>query len=441
MNKWIYFVSLVLFLTLNPLYGADKVFSVSIEGAISPATADYVTRAIRKSEQDQAAALIIRLNTPGGLETSMRSITEAMIAAEIPVVTFVAPSGARAASAGTFIVYASHLAFMAPGTNIGAASPVSMLGTKDGGSKSQKIAAAENKAMNDAAAYIRSLAQLNGRNINFAEAAVRQALSLSATDAKRQGVINDIAQDQADLLQKINDQVVNIKGKKTTIKVTTPHVETIEPDWRYNFLLFITNPNIAYILMLIAMYGLFFELSNPGAILPGVLGTIALLLVLYAFQLMPINYTGLALMLVGLLFIIFEIYVTSFGVLGLGGVIAFILGSIMLFDINDPHYQVAWGLLVIMSLLTAAFFFMVVALAIRSHKKAVVTGQEGLIGSEGVVLSVTGEQVVIRVMGEIWEAETDALLQPGQHVMVKQIHGLNLIVEPIDQTNNDLKGV
>lgn len=430
MRKWIWFLNLLLLFLSPPLFAAEKALVLHLDGPVGPATQDYIERGITYAKKEHFAAIIIQMNTPGGLETSMRGINEAIITSSLPIITYVYPSGARAASAGLFIMYASHFAAMAPGTNAGAASPVSLQGeTKAANAKDQN--AEEKKAVNDAAAYIRSLAELRGRNVEWAEKAVREAVSVSASEAKKLNVINDVATDYNQLLQQLNGQKTVVHGVNETLQSKDLQLTHMPPDWRYQFLSFLTNPNIAYILMLIAIYGLFFELSNPGLVLPGVAGIISLLLVLYAFQLMPINYVGLTLVLIGIGFMVFEVYVSSFGVIGFGGVIAFMIGSVMLFDMNEANYHLAWPLILIMSIISLTFFFMVLSLAVKSHKKSVVTGKEGLLGSKGIVLSVMNEQVVVRVLGEIWEARCHEMLHRGQKVKVTGVNGLILRVEPI----------
>lgn len=427
MRKWTWFLSL-LFLFSPLCFAAGKAIVLTVDTAIGPATQDYIQRGIAFAEKEHASLVIIELNTPGGLETSMRGINEAIITSPIPVATYVAPAGARAASAGTFILYASHFAAMAPGTNIGAASPVNITGGEESNKKPSTM---EKKAMNDASAYIRSLAQLRGRNAAWGESAVRQATSLSADEAKKIKVIDDIAVDYPQLLHEMNGRTVSLQNKPSVLKTQTLTLEKYAPGWRHDFLSFLTNPNVAYILLLIAMYGLFFELSNPGAILPGVAGVIALLLVLYAFQLLPVNYAGLLLLVIGIGFIVAEVYVSSFGALGIGGAIAFIIGSIMLFDIQDPYWQISWSLIGVMSIITSAFFLMVATLAMRSHKKAITTGREGLISKQGIVVAVTNEKIIIQVQGELWEAHSNQTLSVGQPVRITNIHGLRLEVEPI----------
>ncbi|VVC74845.1 hypothetical protein AQUSIP_01170 [Aquicella siphonis] len=429
-RKWIALISFLLLLLSSAVYAEGKAVVLDLSGPIGPATQDYVTRGIAHAEKEQAAAVIIQLNTPGGLDSSMRGINEAIIQSPVPVIAYVFPSGSRAASAGLFILYASHVAVMAPGTNVGAASPVNLLGSyKPTDSKDTTVE--ERKVMNDASAYIRSLAQLRGRNADWAEQAVREAASISANEAKQLGVIDEIADGYPQMMQQLDGRTVKIQGVSQKLSTHDLKLELMHQDWRYQFLAFITNPNIAYILILIAIYGIFFELSNPGLVLPGVAGAISLLLVLYAFQLMPINYAGLLLVLLGISFMVFEVFVSSFGVIGIGGVIAFIIGSIMLFDFHDPYYRLSWSLIMTMSILTIAFFFMIISLIVKSHKNKVVTGEEGIIGSQGVVLSVSDDKTAVRVAGEIWDARSEHALQTGDRIRVRHIHGLTLIVEPL----------
>lgn len=433
MRKWTWLLSLLLVLFSTAPSAAGKALVLTIDGPISPATQDYIKRGLSKAANDKVDAVIINMNTPGGLETSMRGINRAIISSPIPVLTYVTPAGARAASAGTFILYASHIAAMAPGTNLGAASPVSIGGTDEKKDNSKQMSTMEKKSTNDAAAYIRSLAELRGRNIKWAESAVRNAASLSASEAVKQNVINFIADNHHDLLQKANGRKVMMLGAKQILNTKDLTTIDMPPDWRSEFLAFITNPNIAYLFMLAALYGLFFEFSNPGAVIPGVIGVIALLLALYAFQLMPVNYTGLLLVVVGIGFMITEFYIASFGVIGIGGIIAFAIGSVMLFDTRDANYQLAWSLIGAMSIISALFFFIIFNLAIRSHKMAIVSGKEALIDAQGVVLSVMNEQVVVRVAGEIWEAHSSQMLNEGDKVRVVSANGLHLEVERLNK--------
>lgn len=430
MRKWMWLVSLLVALSSSLVYAAEKAFVLELSGPVSPAAQDYIQRGIAQAEEAKADAIILQLDTPGGLETSMRGINASIIASSIPVIAYVYPSGSRAASAGLFIVYASHVAAMAPGTNIGAASPVNITTSSD---SEKTLSTSQLKSINDASAYIRSLAQLRHRNVTWAEQAVRDAVSVSAEEAKNLKVIEIIAPDYPSLLQQLDGRTVSVNGMAHTLQTENMQLEKVATDWRYDFLSFITNPNIAYILMLVAIYGIFFEFANPGMVLPGVVGIISLLLMLYAFQLMPINYVGLSLVLIGIGFMVFEIYASSFGVIGIGGIIAFIIGSVMLFDMRDAHYQLSWTLIFAMSLLTFTFFLAILTLVFRSQKKAIVSGKEALIGSEGVIVSVMNEQTIVRVMGELWEAKLSQELNPGDKIKVTHVKGLVLDVEPLQQ--------
>src|SRR3990167_5027916 len=421
------FILLLLLFSL-PLFAANKAIVLTVKGTLTPATQDYLDRGFRYARAEHAEIIILQLNTPGGLETVMRAINELILTSTIPVVVYVAPAGARAASAGPFLLYAAHVAAMARGTNVGAASPVSLT------EKKGKIAtAAHNKATNDAVAYLRSLATLRNRNANWAESAVRQAASIANNEALQQHVIEINANDLTDLLKQLNNRTINIQNSQQTLHTTDLTLDTFKPDWHFQFLSIITDPNIAYILLLLGIYGLFFEFMNPGFIVPGVIGGIALLLALFAFNLLPVNYAGLSLLLMGIVFIVSEIFITSYGVLGIGGVIAFVLGSIILFDVNSSGYYIAWQIILTMSLISVGFFLLILYLTINSFRQSVVTGQEGLLNKEGEVLEYkNNNDILIRTVGEIWHAHSSMPLHTGQRVKIVKIIGLTVSVEPVE---------
>ncbi len=422
---------------------------LDLKGAIGPATASYVHKGLRKAQEDDATLVILRVDTPGGLDTSMRDVVQDILASPVPVVAFVAPSGARAASAGTFIVYASHIAAMAPGTNLGAATPVQIGGPStplpggrpgeepdgdkpaetEGQERSEKPEIAD-KAVNDAVAYIRALAQMRDRNAEWAEKAVREAASLPSDDALREGVIDLIARDVDDLLRKLDGRAVTILGESQVLRTAELELVVFEPDWRTRFLSIITNPSVAYILLLLGVYGLIFEFVNPGLVGPGVIGAISLLLALYAFQLLPINYAGLGLIGLGIALMIGEAFVPAFGALGIGGVAAFVLGSLMLMDTDIPGFGVAWPLIAAVALVSAAFFIIAITLMLRARRRAVVSGREEMIGSTGHVVEWAGHEGRVRVHGEIWRARAQRPLRPHRQICVTEIDGLTLVVEP-----------
>ncbi len=435
MRKLIW-LGLVLYLVSSLSHAATaSAIQLDITGAIGPATQDYIQRGINYAAEHGAKLVILRLDTPGGLETAMRGIDKAILASPVPVVTYVAPAGARAASAGTFILYASHIAAMAPGTNVGAASPVSIGGIPNPVSEDEKkkdSSTMEKKVTNDAVAYIRSLAELRGRNVAWAEQAVRSAVSLPAEEALKLKVIDLEANSIPELLARINGLTVQLQNGKQVLQTKDLTVESYESDWRFRFLSIITDPSVAYILLLIGIYGLFFEFANPGFVLPGVAGVISLLLALYAFQLLPINYVGFALLLLGIAFMIIEAFISSFGILGIGGVIAFAAGSILLLDTGTPGFSIAWWLILFMSLISIGFFLLIASLAIRSQKKKIVSGREALIGMEGEVLEYMDKQLMVRIQGEIWQAHADKVLHPGQRIRITKVSGLLLTVEPTE---------
>ncbi len=437
-------LALLLALPWAPAVGAGQGLLLGVDGAVSPATADYVMRGIDHAAKDNMQLIVLRLDTPGGLDTSMRDMIKKILASPVPVVVWVGPEGARAASAGTYLLYAAHVAAMAPATSIGAATPVPVgIGAPAKAPQADKPEAREakepapaedamsRKQLNDAAAYIRGLAQLHGRNAEWAERAVREAVTLTPEEALRLKVIDLIAVDPTDLLQKLNGRTVNVLGVERTLDTTGMTLVSHEPDWRSRLLAVITNPSVAYILLLIGMYGLFFEFSNPGFGVAGIAGAICLLLALFAFQLLPVNYAGLGLIILGMAFMIAEAFVPSFGVLGLGGVIAFVVGSVMLLDTDLPGYGIPWSVVLPVTAVTALFVFLVAGLALKSRRRKVVSGAEELPGSIGEVLADTdGGEGWAHLHGETWRVRSRSPLRRGQKVRVTRMDGLVLEVEP-----------
>ncbi len=415
---------------------SPKVVVLTIDGIINPATSDFLIRGLAHAAQESAALVVIELDTPGGLDTSMRAIIKHILASPVPVATFVSPGGARAASAGTFILYASHIAAMTPASNVGAASPVSIglpgfqkpvsepkapaarAQTQPGSSAEEPLAAEpapvvehdsdtmSRKITNDAVAYIRSLAQLRGRNVKFAEQAVRDAASLSAHDALAAGVIDLIANNLDDLLAKVNGREVTLGSGRTVHLVTVDAtVERIAPDWRSQILAKLAHPEVALVLLMVGIFGLFFELTNPGMALPGVAGVICLLLGLYAFQLLPVNWAGVALIGVGATLMIAEAFLPTFGVVGLGGLVAFFLGGLFLMDSGASGVGLSIPFLVGIALASAVLLFAIGAMAARAHKRRVVTGREEMLGLPGVVTLASGHASYADVRGESWRIQ------------------------------------
>lgn len=421
---------------------AATVVKLDVTGIIGPASAEYVERGLARAERDKAELVLLRLDTPGGLDTSMRSIVRAILASPIPVVGYVAPSGARAASAGTFILYACHVAAMAPGTNLGAASPVSIGFTpgapssaKDGEAAKDKDGKAlpadvhERKAMQDAAAYIRSLAQLRGRNAEWGEKAVTEAASLSATEAKAQNVVDLVASDDADLLHQLDARKVKVASGERTLATANATIEPYEPDWHFRALSIIADPTVAMILMLLGIYGLIFEFGHPGFVFPGVLGAVSLLLGLYALHLLPVDYAGLALMALGIAFMIAEAFVPAFGSLGLGGVAAFVIGALMLIDTDVPGFGTPLSLVIVLALVSVGFVVTVVRMAVRARNRPLVTGLRSMVGANGEMLEDATDTGWANIDGVTWRVRVEAPLAKGHRIRVVGMNGNVPIVE------------
>ncbi|MDR6381018.1 membrane-bound serine protease (ClpP class) [Paraburkholderia caribensis] len=475
----------------QPPVTPGSVVVIPVAGAISPATADFIVRGLARAADDRAQLAVLQLDTPGGLDTSMRQIIKAILASPVPVATYIAPGGARAASAGTYITYASHIAAMAPGTNLGAASPVQLgIGGQDApkpgqppglpgatpaSGPAQKDNAASGalpldsqstelrKQLQDAQAYIRGLAQLRGRNVEWAERAVREAVSLSARDALEQKVVDLIARDIPDLLRQLDGRTYDTAAGAKHLTTAHAPVVTLEADWRSHFLAVITDPNVALILLMIGMYGLFFEFANPGFVLPGVAGAISLLLGLFALQLLPVNYVGLGLIFLGLAFLIAEAFLPTFGTLGFGGIVAFAIGALMLIDTDVPGYGVPLPMIAAVIVFSVLFIFGVSGMVLRSRRRPVVTGAEAMIGSVGVVLDdglvadtapgradgsrdgppdslLHGEPDRVgwaRVHGERWRVRSTSPLAAGHAVRVTGRRGLMLTVVPASNPSQE----
>lgn len=421
----------------------SRVYLIDIKGAIGVATERQLARAIDTIKGESGAVLVMRLDTPGGLVSSTRDIIQMMVGAPVPIVVYVAPAGARAASAGTFIVYASHVAAMAPGTNLGAATPISMGGLpglpgqqpKD--KKDEKDAApttqsaAEKKAINDVVAMLRSLAQLRGRSVDFAEKAVREAATMTAEEAKKDNVIDAVAGSLDELLAAIDGKKVKVGNAETALATKGAAVKTIEPDWRTRLLSVISDPNIAFILLMIGFYGVILEFWNPGTLVPGVIGAICLILALISLSTLPVHYGALALLLLGIALMVAEAFTPGIGVLGIGGLIAFVVGSIFLFEGADTDIEVSVSLPVVFGVAatTAGLIFGIVGAAIQARKRPATTGAEEIIGSRGQVIDWQGERGRVRVHGEIWSARAGRALKPKDAVRVVGREGLTLIVE------------
>jgi membrane-bound serine protease (ClpP class) len=434
---------------------------LEINGAIGPATSHYIVHGLEAAQANGSRLVVIEMDTPGGLDTSMRDIIRAILASRVPVASYVAPSGARAASAGTYILYASHIAAMAPATNLGAATPVSIGGEPEpapaplpvpgapkppspgkggapAGGAGDAAPPAENppgstmerKVVNDAAAYIRGLAELRGRNVEWAEQAVRGAASLSANAALDEKVIDLIARDLPDLFARIDGREVRVQERTVKLATRNLTVQQVKPDWRTELLAVITNPTVAYGLMLIGIWGLLLEGYNPGAVLPGVVGSICLLIALFAFQILSVNYAGLALVTLGTAMIIAEFFFPTYGSLGAGGLIAFIVGSLILFDTDVPGMGVGRPLIAAFATVGVIVIAAIVYLATRAMRHPVATGAPGMIGASAEVFEGFTGKGRVRYGGELWNARSDVALRAGQTARIVKVEGLTLWVEP-----------
>jgi membrane-bound serine protease (ClpP class) len=424
---------MILFFHLNSGYSQNiteqtqnnVVWRLKFSGPIGPISAKYIISGIEQANKEKAQFLVLEMDTPGGLDESMREIIKTILSSSIPVVSYVYPSGGRAASAGVFIMFASHIAAMAPGTNIGAAHPVSI-----GGNDNDTVM--KGKVTNDAAAYIKSLAHQHNRNEEWAEKAVRKSVSITETEALKLGVIDLIAGSLEELLQKLDKREIKIDDHKLVLQTASVKVKNYDMSSTQRFLYLLTNPNIAYILLMLGIYGLFFELQNPGAIFPGVIGGICLILAFYSLQMLPVNYAGLALIILGIIMFILEIKIMSHGLLTIGGIASLFFGSLLLFQSPLPFFRPSIVLLAVVAIITAIFFGLIVGLGIKAHLRKPTTGKEGLLGEIGVAQDDLNPVGLVLVNGELWSADsTSGEIKKDEKVMVVKVNGLNIKVEKV----------
>ena len=415
---------LVIIVALSAIVSAqgDFIYLLKVDGIINPASAGYIVRGIDKAEQDGASCLVIEMDTPGGLMESMRSIVKRMLGSRVPIIVYVAPSGSRAGSAGVFITLAANIAAMAPGTNIGAAHPVQM------GEKIDKTM--EAKILNDTVAYIKTIAKQRGRNEQWAEKAVRESVSVHEDEALKLGVIDLISPSLEDLLVRVDGREVTVSpGKIIALKVRGAEVKNINMSFRDRFLDIISNPSISYILLMLGFYGLLYELASPGAILPGVIGGICLILAFFAFQMLPINYAGVALILLGIILFIAEVKITSYGMLSVGGVISLLLGSVMLINSPADFLRISFIKVILpVVLMSAAFFLFALVMVVRAHRRRPTTGKEGLVGGKGVATTDLKPEGVVEIRGELWNAVAEETIKAGEKIQVKETEGMKVKV-------------
>jgi len=422
-------IALLLMVWPANAFGSNSIIVIEVEGAINPVVAEFVTNEIRSANTSSEELIVIRMDTPGGLDASMRKIIKAIQSSKIPVASFVSPGGSRAASAGTFITIASHIAAMEPGTNIGAAHPVNLMG----GGTGEQAKVMEDKVVNDASAYIRSLAEQRGRNAHWAELSVRKSVSVSAEEAKRLNVIDLVAANLDSLVLALDKREVKLRGSIITLNTAERNITFKEMNSRQRILDIIASPNVAYVLMILGLVGLYFELSNPGLILPGVVGSISLVLALYAMQTLPINYAGLLLIILGVVLLIAEVNVMSYGLLAMSGAISMFLGSIMLIDSDDPAMQISKMILYPTLGMTFLFSIGSIYLAKKAHQLRTTTGMEGLLGEIGVVKETLNPEGRVLIHGEMWKAESDTVISVGEKVSVEVVKGLKIQVRKVGE--------
>ncbi len=411
--------------------GAVRV--LTLDDAIGPASAEYVASGLSRAADDHAQLVVLAIDTPGGLESSMRLIVQSILVSSVPVVAYVSPGGARAASAGTYILYACHLAAMAPGTHLGAATPI-QLGLQPAPAEDDTLT---RKQISDAAAFLRGLAQLRERNADWAEKAVREAVSLTDSEALNMKVIEYQAKDLPDLLQQLEGKNLNLEGREVQLHTANAREVRDDPNWRIRLLMAITNPNIALILMMVGIVGLIFEVLNPGSAAGGVIGGICLLVALYALQLLPVSYAGVALIMLGVVLMVAEAFLPSFGVIGFGGIIAFVGGATMLMDTKAPGFAIALPLIITLAVVSALCLTALAGVALKSRKRLAVSGDAGLVGSVAPIIRLQPDDPLggwVQLQGEQWQVLSQAPLRPGQRVRVVARHGLRLEVTAEPET-------